>query len=97
MHIQCICVIFVFVFVVYLYCSGWLSGTNWAKTEAFLQLCSFSTVDKGNYTEDDDDAFDDDDDCDDNTNQRLSALKVCTIQATWYGTVIRSYFIHRML
>ena len=37
--------------------------SNWAKTEAFLQLCCFSTV--GNDTDDDDDGDGDDinDDC----------------------------------
>ena len=38
--------------------------SNWAKTEAFLQLCCFSTV--GNDTDDgdgDDDGDDIDDDC----------------------------------
>ena len=33
--------------------------SNWAKTEAFLQLCCFSTV--GNDTDDDDDDGDGDD------------------------------------
>ena len=34
--------------------------TNWAKTEAFLQLCSFSTVGVGTYSFDDNDDNDED-------------------------------------
>ena len=56
--------------------------SNWAKTEAFLQLCCFSTV--GNDT-DGDDGDDIDDDCELIQDKGIMTTELDSAQKAWSG------------